>query len=328
MHFPLRCFHSAGEDSCWRWSGAKLAREDIASGIPVVIAKQRRDGGWNIYECSRKSTTRAKSIWLGSEVISEQGTIELGELGLADMFDHPKPVGLVKTCLQIATDDDDIVLDFFSGSSTAAHAVLDLNRADGCRRRFIMVQLPQPSPDNSAATNCGFATIADVGKERIRRTITKLTEDSNGKLELKDRDSVEDLGFQVFKLTESNYRRWVPPEEKSGEKLAEQMALFNEPLLPGWNPDNVIYEILLKEGLSLTSRIEQLTGNALKPNTVYRVSDPARNQSLLVCLDDKLDPKTSKALKLGLDDTFICRDVSLSDELAANLALQCRLKTI
>ncbi|MFA6099318.1 MAG: site-specific DNA-methyltransferase [Patescibacteria group bacterium] len=134
--FPI---NSKGEDGCWRW-GQKLVTENIKANADLsnVVGKQRRDGGWNIYEKSRKATTKAKSIWDETNVRTEQGTIDLRELGMANAFDHPKPVFLVKKIIQLATQKDSIVLDFMAGSGTTGHAVMALNKEDGGNRQFIL----------------------------------------------------------------------------------------------------------------------------------------------------------------------------------------------
>jgi adenine-specific DNA-methyltransferase len=213
---------------------------------------------------------------------------------------------------------------------------LEQNREDGGNRQFIMVQVPE------STNNKDFPTIAEIGKERIRRVIAKFKKDSDGKLTLRDSSQPEDLGFKVFKLAESHYRRWTGVEGTDPEKYAETMDLFTDPLLPGWKPENVLYEVILKEGFSLTSRVEKdrlhqptPTGKDKRKvaekhptNTIYRVTDEEKGQTLRICLDDTLRPDAVKALELKEGDLFICRDIALTDELAANLALQCRLKTI
>ena len=140
--FSIKVFprNSEGEDGCWRWGKEKVGLSELDGKTPVVVACQRRDGEWNIYQKSRKSTTKPKSLWTDTDVISEQGTMVLGELGLADKFQHPKPVELIKKCIQIATEPDDIVLDSFGGSGTTAHAILAQNKEDSGNRKFILVE--------------------------------------------------------------------------------------------------------------------------------------------------------------------------------------------
>ena len=126
-----------------------------------VVARAKRDGTFNIYEKYRKTTYKAKSIWLETDVITEKGTVELGELGLSERFPFPKPLFLLKKCLQIGTNSNDIILDFFAGSGTTGHAVMKLNAEDGGTRRFIL------------CTNNENGICRDVTYERIRRVIDK-----------------------------------------------------------------------------------------------------------------------------------------------------------
>ena len=155
-------FNSTGGESCWRWS-TKLLSENINSNTQFsnVVARAKRDGTFNIYEKYRKTTYKAKSIWLETDVITEKGTVELGELGLSERFPFPKPLFLLKKCLQIGTNSNDIILDFFAGSGTTGHAVMKLNAEDGGPRRFIL------------CTNNENGICRDVTYERIRRVIDK-----------------------------------------------------------------------------------------------------------------------------------------------------------
>ena len=155
-------FNSTGGESCWRWS-TKLLSENINSNTQFsnVVARAKRDGTFNIYEKYRKTTYKAKSIWLETDVITEKGTVELGELGLSERFPFPKPLFLLKKCLQIGTNSNDIILDFFAGSGTTGHAVMKLNAEDGGTRRFIL------------CTNNENGICRDVTYERIRRVIDK-----------------------------------------------------------------------------------------------------------------------------------------------------------
>jgi adenine-specific DNA-methyltransferase len=184
-----------------------------------------------------------------------------------------------------------------------------------------MVQLPEPTHHKD------YKTIADIGKERIRRVIKKLNDDAKKQQELfKDRETPEDLGFRVFKLAESNYRQWRGVADKDGQKYADEMNIFTDPLLPGWKPEDIIWEVALKEGYSLSSIVEEVEG--VKSNRIWRVTDTDRGQSFQICLDDKLKDARVKALKLDKESLFVCRDAALTDEQAANLALTCKLKTI
>ena len=194
-----------------------------------------------------------------------------------NLVDYPKPVELIKFLVSLNTQSNDIVLDFFAGSSTTAQSVLELNREDGSNRRFIMVQLPEPTKEEKPAKQAGFDTIAEIGKERIRRVINKMNEEQNGDPPLEERTTPEDLGFKVFKLAESNYRQWAGVEEKEPKKYIQTLELFEDPLLPDWKLENIIYEVALKEGYNLNATIEEL--KRVEANTAHRVTDTEKDQS-------------------------------------------------
>lgn len=248
-----------------------------------------------------------------------EGTREIQNLFGEKVLPFPKPVDLIKTFIKQGAEEE-LVLDFFSGSCTTAQAVLELNREDGGNRRFIMVQLPEPTERED------FPTIADIGKERIRRVIKKLQDETNGQLDLKDRETPEDLGFKVFKLSSSNYQIWEGANgETDPDAYKDLLKGYDDPLVMGWKTGEVLYEIALKEGYSLNAVIEKENIGSM---TVYRIDDPERDQSFRVCLDDKLTLEALKSLNLKKDDLFACRSISLDDTIAANLALQCRLMVI
>lgn len=258
---------------------------------------------------------------------NKEASLQLKELfGGELVFDTPKPVKLVRRILDLFSDRDATILDFFAGSCSTAEAVLAANREDGGNRRFIMVQIPEPTPAGSTARNAGYATIADIGKERIRRVCAKLQAEQAAKLDFADRAAPEDLGFRVFTLAPSNLLAWQPPSERTPDAYLAQLEQYTAPLLPEWQPAAVLWEVIVKEGLGLSSTVDSVPG--LSHNTVYRVDDAGQDQSLLVCLDDTLQPATVARLQLGAADRFVCRDTALTDDLAANLALQCQLKTI
>lgn len=166
--------NSKGGGSVWRWGKPKLAAALVPADPQAseVVARQRRDGGFNIYEKHRKRTTKAKGLWDDSAMRTEQGTIELRRLLGAAVFDHPKPVALVRRCLALATDPDDaIVLDFFAGSGTTAHAVIEQNAADGGKRRSLCIQLDAPTPSGSAAAKAGYPTLCSVTRARLEKVL-------------------------------------------------------------------------------------------------------------------------------------------------------------
>jgi adenine-specific DNA-methyltransferase len=261
------------------------------------------------------------------ELDSRLGVYDLRQLfpEHKQIFTNPKPVRLIQHLASFVLQDGEIALDFFAGSGTTAQAVFALNREDEGNRRFIVIQLPEPTPETSPARVAGYATISEIGKERIRRVIQKLKQDNEGKLNLDTREKPEDLGFKVFKLTDSRFRQWNGVEERNAEVVEEQIGLFADPLVEGWQPLDVIYEIALKEGYSLSCRIEE---EQVASNIIYSVADFERDQSFRICLDGQLSEDAIQALCLSRDDLFICRDKALSDTVAGNLALQCNFKVI
>jgi adenine-specific DNA-methyltransferase len=312
----------------WLWNQDRV-NQAIASNELVF---NRKEGevivSYKQYLLSETGEKRgAKPVSVIDGIYTQHGTQELSELFEGKVvLQFPKPVKLMKMLAQFGTNrsEGDIVLDFFAGSCTTAQAVLELNQEDGGNRKCIMVQLPEVTSDDSVAKKLGFKTIADVGKERVRRVIARLNEVRRNKLPMDG--APEDLGFKVFKLAPSNYEPWTGVPERDAETYIQEMGLYGDPLVKDWKPVNVIWEVAIKEGYGLNSHIEKI--DAGQGNTVYRVSDPDKEQSFRICLDNEIKSGIDLALKLGADDLFICRDKALDDTGAANLALQCRLKTI
>ncbi len=319
-----------GLEGCWTWGKDKVKKES------ALLLGRRVNGKWKVFrkafaedEFGTAARKKLKTVWDDRQYHTEVGQAQFDELIPGRIFEAPKPVELIKQLVRLSTSEQggDLILDFFGGACTAAQAVLEMNREDGGNRRFIMVQLPEPTPEDSPARKSGFGTIAEIGKERIRRVIKKLSKSEEGKLGFHRDGPSEDLGCKVFKLAESNYKPWSGVEQKTPDAYAETMKLFTDPLLPGWKPENIIWEVAIKEGYGLNSSIE-LVSDSISKNKVYKVNDRDKGQGFLICLDDSVKPPTLKELNLGKDDPFICRDFALTDEAAANLALQCRLKTI
>ena len=244
------------------------------------------------------------------------------------MFDNPKDHNILARLVRYCTSASggELILDFFAGAASTAEAVLQLNREQRGDRRFVMIQLPEPLPPTSEAHKQGYDTIADIARDRVRKAIVRLEAESEGQQKLKLHDSQEDLGFRAFKLAESNYRPWQGTEEPEPESYAKQMELHADPLVDGWKAEDVLWEVATKEGFGLGSHIERL--EKVNECTAYRVTDADRGQSFVICLDDKVELGALNPLDLNSVDLFICRDSAVTDEAAANLALQCRLKTI
>ena len=177
--------------------GIETAVERQAILEPVYMRVKKR---WTVMErdyLSDELRVKATTAWTYKDLNSERGTEQFVTLGFdKEIFPRPKPLGTIMRPLELATQEDDIILDFFSGSATTAHAVMQLNAEDGGHRKFIMVQLPEPCDEKSEAYKAGYPNICEIGKERIRRATKKIAADNP--------DKPFDGGFRVFKLADTN----------------------------------------------------------------------------------------------------------------------------
>lgn len=231
--------------------------------------------------------------WPNSEVgHNQEATQELRNLLEIPAFDFPKPVRLLKRMVALATRDNDIILDFFSGSATTAHAVMQLNAEDGGNRRYILVQLPEVCDENSEAYKAGYKNICEIGKERIRRSGKKLTE-TNGQMQLGDAEKEPfDIGFKVYKLDTSNLKTWdsTPIENDQLDILYDRMNQMISRVKPDRSDMDMVSEIMLKLGVPLTYPVgrTELNGKA-----VYAISADCL---LLICLAGNIQPADVDAM--------------------------------
>ncbi|MDD2948584.1 MAG: site-specific DNA-methyltransferase [Rugosibacter sp.] len=289
------------------------------------------------------------STIIGEGIFTRDGTADIDALFDTRIFNFPKPVKLVADLIEQGSEGEDIVLDFFAGSGTTAHAAISQNAADGGNRRYITVQLPEPlDPANreqkTAADFCDKLgkprTIAELTKERLRRAAAKIkgkltTEHTEGteKTRSLDFDSVEsvssvvrnlDTGFRVFKLDHSNIRAWNPnPADLEADLLAHQ-----DHLVDGRTESDILFELLLKLGLDLCVPIAQKVGAGDTAHTVYSVGGGV----LMACLSTSISRDDVEALAQGIiawrkelspagDTTCVFRDSAFADDVAkTNLA--------
>lgn len=256
--------------------------------------------------------------WPNSEVgHTQEATKEVKSLfsEQAAVFDFPKPTRLIKRMLSIGTKDDDIVLDFFSGSATTAHAVMQLNAEDGGNRQFILVQLPEVCDEKSEAYKAGYKNICEIGKERIRRAGKKLTENKNGQLNMDGENAPLDIGFKVFKLDSSNMKLWdsTPIEEANADELTERMNQMVRRIKPERSDLDMVYEVMLKLGVPLTFPVQRLDING-KP--VYEVGEDCL---LLICLAEFVEPEDVEAMAdYAPAKMIMSRDCFTTDTAMAN----------
>lgn len=254
------------------------------------------------YRFERQKEGQCATNWWSSDQFGHnQGANDCltNLFGTKNIFSNPKPIELTRGLIQIANvGDSDIVLDFFSGASTTAHAAMQLNAEDGGSRRFIMVQLPEPCPQDSEAAKSGYKNICEIGKERIRRAGEKIkaeVEEQSVQLKLGEKPKkVPDIGFKVFKLDSSNLKKWnteagmttdyADGSEQlnfSAEQLAQDLQATVENYIPGRTEQDVVYEILLKMGFDLTWPVEE---KVIAGKKVYIVALGA----LMLCLENNI----------------------------------------
>ena len=291
--------------------------------IPAYRVFESEDKEKAMKKFGSEDAKKAASTVFPKEIgMSEDGNREVADLFGEKIFSFPKPTTLIKHILSIINKKEGIILDFFSGSSTTANAVLELNREDGGNRQFIMVQMPEPTPPDAAARQAGYKTIADIGKERIRRVIAKLA-----KQPVLDRDPPEDLGFAVYRLDRSHFKAWQdydgPPNPAAIDDL---FSRFEDPLTPGWQPRALLDEVLLLQGFPLDSRRTRLKDYS--SNVLVRIECDWFSYRLFVCLDSALHPATLDQLPLDPDDKFICLDSALIDQTKQQLTDRCTLVVI
>jgi adenine-specific DNA-methyltransferase len=236
------------------------------------------------------------------------GSKEMSELlGNMTIFDNPKPSGLLIELLKLGSSDNSIVLDFFAGSSSTAHAIFDINREDGKNRRYICVQIPEVTDKNSEARKAGFNTIADISKERVRRVIANIKkEQKENKTLFSEGQSPQDLGFKVFKLQKSNFKTWNAGVEKTPEAIQQQLFSHVDHISPEAEQEAILYELLLKSGFEITTAIEQLT---IEGKKVFSIAEG----ELLICLEKQLTHEAIKAIAERKPTRVICLDEGFQD---------------
>jgi adenine-specific DNA-methyltransferase len=280
---------STDEEGTWRWSKEKI-RENQSDLMAKTVD---RDGEqrWDVFQKDwlenndAERRTKAKSLWDDKEVNYQNGTIELKNLVGSGVFNYAKPVFLLIHAMEmIEYEENSIILDFFSGSATTAHAVMQLNAEDGGNRKFIMVQLPEPCDEQSEAFKAGYKNICEIGKERIRRAGNKIREEAglNG--------SNLDIGFRVFKIADSNMKDVY---YGAGEYKQEDLDLFVSNIKEDRTALDLLYACLLDWGLTLDmSHTEETIDGA----AIHIVRDEGESVVLAACFDADVSEKTVAAI--------------------------------
>ncbi|AEM48072.1 DNA methylase N-4/N-6 domain protein [Acidithiobacillus ferrivorans SS3] len=301
-----------GVKTCWTWGKIKVANEKS-----LLTAKQVSDGTWRVFRKDYLekidgsiATTLPKSLWVEKEMNNDYGRRSLQELLGDSIVEFPKSPFLINKIVEVGMGKDGLVLDFFAGSGTTAHAVLDLNKQDGGNRKLILVQLPEPTDRTD------YPTIAEITKERVRRVIKKLNdEDGNEKN--------QDRGFRVFKLAESNFTPWDGSIDQTQEDISRQMEMHIEHVRQGRTDEDILYEILLKSGFPLSIPVETMQVDG---KTLYSIHDGI----MLVCLDRNLTMPLVQAIVDRLPERVVFLDEGFAgnDALKVNAKEACKLKNI
>lgn len=315
---------STGEDGRWMWGKIKC-QKDIHLLVPRLIDRR---GEYDIFVTDyldrggEERSRKFKTIWEDRKLNTQNGTQEVKDILGCAAFSFPKPLALLRDIVQFGAQDGDIVLDFFAGSGTTGHAVMIQNASDSGNRRFIVVQLPEMvNPDITeqkiAADCCDRLsiprTIAELTKERLRRAGQKVRQENPM--------FPGDIGFRVFKLDSSNIRAWDPDRDALAQTLLDSV----EHLKPGRSEDDILFEVLLKLGLELTTPIEL---QSIAGKNVHCVGAG----TLFACLAEQISRDEAEPLALGIvewhkalnpagESMMVFRDSAFADDVVkANIA--------
>lgn len=316
---PLR---EDGKEGNWRWS-IETAKKQIVDLIPKFMPSRKVWGVMQKDYLEGRTLIKPTSSWTFKDINSERGTEEFIGLGFDKrVFAKPKPLGTIKRCLKLSTNANAIILDFFSGSATTAHAVMQLNAEDGGNRKFIMVQLPEKTDEKSEAYKAGYTNICEIGKERIRRAGAQIIHNSqcimhNEKCLMTKCPNYEscimnsplDVGFRVLKCDSSNMKDvYYSPESYNGTFLNS----LTENIKEDRTPEDLLFQVMLDLGILLSSKItETLIGG----KKVFDVAD----DFLIACFDDTVTDEVVTEIAKKKPQYFVMRDSSLAkDSVAAN----------
>lgn len=315
--------HHARADWAWRWS-KELFEFGLANGFIVV---KHYDGYSRIYTKTYQNATikkagktfsieyseRTRAIssleFIGNEFSNDNSKKNLLSIFEASVFDYSKPVALLERLVALSTSNNDIILDFFSGSATTAHAVMQLNAEDGGHRKFIMVQLSEKCDEKSEAYKAGYKTICEIGKERIRRAGKKIRDENADNSSLLTPNSKLDTGFRVLKCDTSNMKDvYYNPAEYE----VNMFSRLEDNIKEDRTPEDLLFQVMLDLGVLLSSKIEETT---IAGKKVFNVED----NYLIACFDSDVSEETIKAIAKQKPYYFVMRDSSMaSDSVATN----------
>ena len=296
-----------GYESRWICSPAK-AKELMEQGL--LAWKRNKEGQWQVYQkfYLENRTKAPGNLWNDVEG-NKKVTRDIRDIfDTMKVFDFPKPLGFLKKCLTIGSSDDSIILDFFSGSATTAHAVMKLNAEDGGNRKYIMVQLPEVTEEKSEAYKAGYKNICEIGKERIRRAGKKVKKEAG----LHARSL--DVGFRVLKLDSANEKEVkrtpseVPVEQGLFDAMLDDMV---ENIKEDRTPEDLLFQVLPMCNLPLSCKIET---KEIDSKCVFVVEDGY----LVACFDENINEEVITAIAKMKPYYFVMRDSSLATDNVAD----------
>lgn len=267
-HYVMPADNNSGKTACWRWSKNKVAW-GIKNGY--VVFKKNKDNQWIIYTkqylCADNDGNIINRTQRPSTVIDSFSTTQASKgirklFGGIDFFDYTKPVDLIRHLVNICASPGATVLDFFSGSGTTAHAIMQLNAEDNGERHHIQVQLPEPVSSSSDAAKAGFKTIAEIARKRIDRAGEKIQQDYLQQLSLRGKSL--DIGYRTYKLIDSNFSKWHETSDSDATTFEQHLLDLRENADDNADQLSLLSEILLKQGYSLSEQIKSIQINELE----------------------------------------------------------------
>ena len=300
----------------WLWSKERAYAALEKNELEIY----KGNDGWQVH--TKQYLRDEEGIERGGKMFSiieniytQHGTNEMLDIfGNAKIFPFPKPIDFLRQLLQVGTDKDSIILDFFSGSATTAHAVMQLNAEDGGNRRFIMVQLPEATDEKSEAYKAGYKNICEIGKERIRRAGEKVAVDygklqvnpNSGKL-LMNPDSGQLIARKLDELDTSNLLAWdaSPIPDHDLDVLWQRFDARDKTLKPDRSDMDIVFEVMLKMGLPLDSVVHEITVGSKKCYTI--------GEKLLVCLEFGITPEDITAMCDLAPEKIVCAEEAFAD---------------
>lgn len=315
-------------DYCWRWS-KDLFDFGLKNGFIVVKGQRiytktyqnaqiaKNEQGYFV-ELKERTKSISSIEFVNNQYSNDNARKDIGRIFDDKIFEYSKPISLLKQLIKTCTEGDDLILDFFAGSGTTAHAIMQLNK-DGGNRKYICVQLPELCEENSEAYKAGYHTIADISKERIRRAGAKIRAEieaeqakQQGQLSFDNEQPatrMPDLGFKVFKLSDSNFKVWRNIKASDTEQWREQTLDFLNPVAPNASIPNMVYELLLRCGKDLNSTILHRNGYyVINPTMANAEAGAAKD----IALQDSATDLAIKGSTIGADLIFMLESATQS----------------